>query len=149
MKSDTERSQARAVRCQNKDVQGLKGINVMFKTLLMCMFFIPSLCLAGGIYGTIQKSVKIDPEMIEAKNLNDADEKIEVNIKVVCDQHVNKTKAQMPGSYILNVPSKGKCNLHVELEDQSPSIKVQIYDSPVEYNLILEDDESSYTLKRK
>ena len=121
----------------------------MFKILLLCMFFVPSVCLAGGIYGTIKTSAKISPAVTETINPNDADVKTEVNIKVVCDEQVNETKAEMPGFYILSVPAKGKCNLHVELEDQSPAIKVQLYDSPVEYNLILEGDEDAYTLKRQ
>jgi len=93
-----------------------------------------SFLFAGEIYGDIKK----DGEPIV---------QAEVEI-VVGDKIYPKVNLDKYGSYSIYVEEEGECELIVHYRGQRPSIKVHSYEGSVRYNLVLEEKEGKYYLRR-
>jgi len=93
-----------------------------------------SFLIAGEIYGNIKK---------EGEPIVGAEVEI-----VVGDKIYPRVNLDNYGSYSISVEEEGECELIVYYEGQRPSIKVHSYKDSVRYNLVLEEKEGKYYLRR-
>jgi hypothetical protein len=108
----------------------------MRTTIAALLMLFASPALAGELYGTITEAGKPVGEgvMVEAR----------------CGQtSYPGVKTDKSGTYHLVVQEKGKCTLTVKHKNQAPSIEVASYDEGVQVDLVLEQKDGSYALKRK
>jgi hypothetical protein len=108
----------------------------MRRTIAALFLLFASPALAGEMYGTITEAGKPVGEgvVVEAR----------------CGQtSYPGVKTDKSGTYHLVVQEKGKCTLTVRHKSQTPTIEVASYDEGVQIDLVLEQKEGSYTLKRK
>lgn len=104
--------------------------------LLSLVMLFPSVTFAGEIYGSIKmggtyirQGTKV--EIISASNTSYSKE---------TDKY---------GSYSIHLKEEGKCRLIVHYQKQSPEIMVSSYKTSVRYNLVLEQKDEKYFLRRK
>lgn len=103
---------------------------------IAALLLIASPALAGEMYGTITEAGKPVGEgaVVEAR----------------CGQtSYPGVKTDKSGTYHLVVKEKGKCTLTVRHKSQTAAIEVASYDEGVQIDLVLEQKDGSYSLKRK
>jgi hypothetical protein len=89
----------------------------------------------GEIYGTIKEAGKP-----VAKD-------IPVTIKIG-DKSYSKPTDEF-GSYRIVVPETGKCTLGIPFKQQTISCEIQSYSTPVHFDLVVENTNGGYVLKRQ
>ena len=112
--------------------------------LLMLTMALPSLALAGEVYGIVKKGGKpVGGLEVEIHTWRETERK----------PYIAKTDKQ--GSYSIFIKERGKFKLRVclsekEKETCTPTIVVFSYKRPIKYNLMVEKDkEGKYQLRRR
>ncbi len=95
----------------------------------------PCLSLAGEIYGSIKEG---------KSNVGQG-----IKIEIVSADRVDSTRTDRLSSYRLIVAKPGKCTLKVHYKNQTPSLVIYSYETPVRYDLVLETTGEKYSLRRK
>jgi hypothetical protein len=72
-----------------------------------------------------------------------------VKIDVTCGTNNHSAETDQYGAFNLFVPQQGKCTLKVNYQGQAPTFEINSYEGSVQYDLILEQQDGKYTLKRK
>jgi len=92
--------------------------------------------LAGKIYGSVTENGKPI-----AKG---------VKIEVTCGTNSYPAETDEYGAFNLFAMAQGKCTLKVAYQGQMPSIEINSFERPTQYDLILEKNSGGqYSLKRK
>ncbi|WP_447977949.1 carboxypeptidase-like regulatory domain-containing protein [Candidatus Nitrospira bockiana] len=99
------------------------------------VWLLPALAVAGEIRGTITDGGK----PIGAG----------VGIDVQCGEQRYSTTTDKYGAYRLFVPEKGKCQLSVAYQNQTPSREIVSFDDSARYDMVLDKDGGQYVLRRK
>lgn len=94
---------------------------------------VPSLAVAGEIYGTIKE---------QGKPMKDG-----VKVTVVCAGKSAAGETDKYGAYRLFAQEEGKCTLTVQVGDESPSTTIHSFADSARYNLVLEKKDGKYTLR--
>jgi hypothetical protein len=72
-----------------------------------------------------------------------------VKVDVTCGTNNYSAQTDANGAFNLFAMAQGKCVLKVTYQGQTPSIEINSFDGPVQYDLVLEKQGSQYALKRK
>lgn len=99
-----------------------RGRMSVITMLFLIIILFPSFSFAGQIYG----SIKRDGNFIEG-----------VQVEIRCASSTTySAQTDMYGSYSIYVPETGKCTLTAN----SLPIEIYSFDSPIQYNLVLENN---------
>ena len=103
--------------------------------VLVIVFALSAVALAGNVYGTITESGKgIAPGS---------------KIEVTCGADKFNGETDANGAFKVFVKDQGKCELKLAYQGQSPTIEVNSFEGSVQYDLILEKKGTQFTLRRK
>jgi len=94
---------------------------------------VPSVAVAGEIYGTITE--------------NGAPVKEGMKVALVCGEKSHAGETDKNGAYRLFAEEEGKCTLSVTVGEETPSTTVHSFPESARYNLILEKKDGKYTLR--
>jgi hypothetical protein len=103
--------------------------------LLLLMIFFPILAFAGEIYGNIKVGGGPVPEGVK--------------IEIMCPDRPYSTTTDKFGSFRIYVSREGRCTLTVHYGQPPPSYEVFSYEGSVRYNLILDQRDGRYFLRRE
>jgi hypothetical protein len=90
---------------------------------------------AGNVYGSVTENGKPVAQGVK--------------LEVTCGGNKYNTETDANGTFKLFVKDQGKCALVVAYQGQSPTMDINSFEGPVQYDLILEKQGAQYTLKRK
>jgi hypothetical protein len=107
------------------------SMRLTFLTLIACV----GSSLAGEIYGTIKENGK------------PVEKGIPVLITLAADRVVNQTDEF--GGYRIFVPQVGPCRMDIFFKGKPISYPIQSYTKPIRLDLVLENTNGTYTLKRE
>ena len=100
---------------------------------VMLLVAVPSLALAGEVYGTINEG---------GKPVKDG-----LKVELACGGKSVAGATDKFGGYRLFAPEEGKCTLTLTIGDEKPSVAVQSFSDSARYNLVLEKKDGKYTLR--
>lgn len=104
---------------------------MLFTITLLCV----SSAIAGNVYGSITENGK--PVGQGTK------------LEVACGESKYNAETDASGTFKFFVKDQGKCTLKVTYQGQTPTMEINSFEGPVQYDLILEKQGARYTLKRK
>ncbi len=102
---------------------------------IIALILLPSIMLAGEIYGTVREGGKAVAKGIK--------------IEVVTPVKAYTAQTDAYGSYRLYVVEKGKCTFKVYYKNQEPTFVIYSYDKSTRYDMSLESKNGKYSLRRK
>jgi len=102
-------------------------------SLALVLAIIPTVAVAGEIYGTITE--------------NGAPVKEGMKVALVCGEKSHAAETDKDGAYRLFAEEEGKCTLSVTVGEETPSTTVHSFADSARYNLILEKKDGKYTLR--
>lgn len=105
---------------------------ILFLTLFL---FCSSISLAGELFGTFREGGKAVAKGIK--------------VEIVTPKKTYTGVTDAYGSYRVFVVEKGKCTLKVYYHTQTPSFELYSYDKSTRYDMSLESQDGTYSLKRK
>ena len=108
------------------------------KTITMLFLFImliSTFTFSGEIYGSLKEG-----ESSVGRG---------IRIEITSPRETYATETEEDGSYRLFIREEGKCTLKVHYEGQAPKIKIYSYEDSVRYDLVLEEKDGEYVLRRK
>ena len=100
---------------------------------VMLLVLVPSLAIAGEVYGTIKEG---------GKPVKDG-----LKVELACGGKTVAGQTDKFGGYRLFAPEEGKCTLTLTIGDERPSVTVQSFQDSARYNLVLERKDGKYTLR--
>ncbi len=108
--------------------------------LALFLFFLPSLSLAGDIWGKI-----------EVDGVSSSASKLPVEIKIKCEtKEYSAAEKRIPTSYRINVEETGECHFEITVDSQTLSFTIQSKDNAMRYNFkVKKKVDGSYSLNRR
>ena len=103
---------------------------------LTLIVFYPCLGFTGVIFGSINSEEGLDHPK-------------EVEIIVSCQGFYRNLVLEIPGTYSIDLPSKGPCEFTVLYDEKSELFPFKSNKKPSRFDFIFVEEEGKYTLKRR
>ena len=107
------------------------------KRILLGLFLVAGIMTArsGEIFGTLTDASKPVPQGTK--------------VEVTAGGNTYSGETDKFGGYRIFVKEKGKCTLKVNYNNQAPTFEVMSFEKGTRYDLVLENKDGKYSLKRK